>query len=77
MTAMSSPMRRCGQTLTCPSRCRCAEEVRAELEAEQALLDADDEETPATEPADAPEADSGRLGTIYGLVRAFTTRGNQ
>ena len=66
----------CAAVLSCPNRCECGDQVRAELEAERALLDATNEETPATEPTDAPEADSGRLGTIYGLVRAFTTRGN-
>lgn len=77
MSAMSSPMRRCGQAITCPNKCACGAEVKAELEAERALLDATDEETPATEPTDATGAESRRLGTIYGLVRAITTRGNQ
>ena len=71
-------MSHCAQDLTCPNRCRCSEELKAELEAELALLDAqDDEGTGSHEEAEsAPEAGNRGLRGAYGLMSAIRTRGN-
>lgn len=76
---MWRPRGHCGAVLSCPNRCACGAEVKAELEAEWALLDATGHDGTGghSEPESPAEADCGPLRTIYGLVTAMKFRRNQ
>lgn len=80
MTAgMWRPTGHCGANVsTCQGNCICGAQVRAELEAERALLDANDHGGTGSQPeAESPaETDCGPLRTIHGLVTRMKLRGN-